>query len=511
MSQAATTLRRLSTAPNVATAAALAAILGLGLVLRIVFWYGLVLVDPYAYADSAESIARGIPSFNHDFLGNLYYTQYIRLSLTVPAAVFYRLFGPGEVVSTIAPIGASLGIGVIAFELARRCAGNRAGLIAGFLAVIFPLNVINSTQFLPDTMMAFFAGLTMLLFVTALEGNHTRRQRLLLYFSVGVAWALAFYGRQTAVALAIPFVALIVMRRRLHREIFAGIAGALLVVLAVQVLLMNLGGTFLEDLKTTLEESHNSQPGALQYTDLDLSYIRDLLRDPMFIPTSFLAGVGLLLAIAAQGWRRSFNGLVVPLFVLIVGQYLYFEFLMRLPSLYSWWKEPRYVLSMMIPMFALAGIGLSQWIDMLEGGARRVAAFYVVCGLLFASVVTLTTVRNDHIYWRTNRIDLTAIQVADYLKTQPPAPLFVWNDDFARYISPHLGLEHTSVYERVHDEGTVRNRFDAAGNSLVEPGSFVVVNDVKATSGPPTTPDPSWQMVWDKAGVLQVYRVPPHP
>ncbi len=511
MSQLVATFRRVSTGPNAGTATALAAILALGLLLRIVFWYGLVMVDPYAYADSAESIARGLPAFNHEFLGNLYYTQYIRLSLTIPAAVFYRLFGPGEVVSTIVPIGASLGIGVIAFELARRCAGNRAGLIAAFLAVIFPVNVMNSTQFLPDTMMAFFAGLTMLIFVTVIEGDHSRHQRLLLYFAVGVSWALAFYGRQTAVGLAIPFAALIVMRRRLHHEIFAGIPGALLVVLAVQVLLMNLGGTFLEDLKTTLAESHKYQPGALRYTDLDLSYIRDLLHDPMFIPTAFLGGVGFLLAIAAQGWRRSFKGLVVPLFVLIAGQYLYFEFLMRLPGLYSWWKEPRYVLSMMIPMFALAGIGLSQWTDMLEGGARRVAAFYIVCGLLFASVVCISTVRNNHAYWRANRIDLTAIQVANYLKTQPPGPLFVWNDDFARYISPHLGLTHTSVYERAHNEGTVRNRFDAAGNSLVEPGSFVVINNVKATSGPSTAPDPGWQLVWEKAGVLEVYRVPPQP
>jgi 4-amino-4-deoxy-L-arabinose transferase-like glycosyltransferase len=508
-------LRRLSASPNVGTAAALAAILALGLVLRIVFWYGLVTVDPAAYADSAESIARGIPSFNHTYFGNLYYTQYIRLSLTVPAAVFYRLFGPGEAVSTIVPIGASLGMGLIAFELARRGAGKRAGLIAAFLAVIFPVNVINSTQFLPDTMMAFFAGLTILLFLTVLDGEHTRRQRLSLYFGVGVAWSLAFYGRQTAVGLMIPFGALIVLRWRFHRrfqrEIFAGVPGALLVVLLVQVLLMNLGGTFLEDLRTTLAESHNSQPGALQYTDLDLSYIRDLLRDPMFIPSTFLGGVGFLFAVAAQGKRRCFDGMVGTLVVLIVGQYLYFEFLMRLPSLYSWWKEPRYVLSMMLLIFVLAGIGLSQWIDMLEGSARRMAAFYVTCGLLFALAVSLATVRNDHAYWRTNRVDAVEIQVADYLKTQPPAPLFTWDDDFARYISPHIGLDRTSAYERQHNEGAVRNRFDVAGNSLVEPGSFVVVNDAVAAPGLKTAPDPSWQMVWEKAGVLKVYRVPPHP
>lgn len=56
MTQPVTKLRRLSAAPNAGTAAALAAILALGLVLRIVFWYGLVTVDPAAYADSAPNL-----------------------------------------------------------------------------------------------------------------------------------------------------------------------------------------------------------------------------------------------------------------------------------------------------------------------------------------------------------------------------------------------------------------------------------------------------------------------
>lgn len=502
------TRRRLHIEKDGAVAAGLAAILALGLTLRIVYWYGLVTVDPYAYADAAASIARWKPVFDPDTVGNLYYTQYVRLSLTVPAAVFYRLFGPGEVVSTIVPIVASLGIALIAFELARRVAGSRAGLIAAFLACVFPLNVINSTQFLPDTMMAFFTGATMLLFLNGLEAR-TRRGRMLLYFATGVAWALAFYGKQTAVTVAIPFAALVVARRRFHPELAAGVPGVLLVVAAVQVLLLNLGGSFLQDIRTVINEGRDVQPGALGYTDLDFSYVNDLVTDDMFVPTTALFAVGLVVAIAAEGWRGFLRGPTSALLVLVAGQWVYFEFFMRLPSLASWWKEPRYILSMLIPMFALAGIGLSRWFDLLGSGARRAAAVYLAGGLLFAAGMSVRAVRQDHTYWRAHRIDAAASELADAIEREPPAIVFTWDDDLARYLSFHLGLDRATYYERFRNEGLVRNRFSIPdGRSLVEPGSLVVVNEGHDQPGLPTAVPESWQLVWEKPGVLKVYRAP---
>lgn len=491
-----------------AVALLLGLILAVGLALRVIYWYGLVTVDPYAYADSAASIARWKPVFDPHIVGNLYYTQYTRLSLTVPAAVLYRLFGPGEVVSTIVPIAASLGIALVAFGLAERVAGSRAGIIAAFLACFFPLNVINSTQFLPDTMMAFFAGLTMLLFLTAFE-SHSRRRRLLLYFATGLAWALAFYGKQTSIALAIPFAALVVARRRFQPEFAAGVPGALIVVAAVQVLLMSLGGSFLQDIRTVVSEGRNVQPGALRYTDLDLRYVDDLFRDRMFIPTTVLFGLGIAGIVKADGWRRLVRGDAFPLLGLVVGQYVYFEFLMRLPSLYSWWKEPRYILSMMIPMFALAGIGLSRWLDTLAGRTRQAADVCLVGGLLVAAGIGVVTVREDQDYWRAHRIDAVAIELAGAIDREPPAIIFTWDDDLARYLSFHLGLDRTTVYERTRNEGLVRNRFDMSdGHDLVEPGSLVVVNEGHDQPGLVTAVPASWQLVWGKPGVLKLYRVP---
>lgn len=483
-------------------------ILTLGLALRVVFWYGLVTVDPFAYADSAASIARGKPVFDPEIVGNLYYTQYIRMTLTLPAAGAYWLFGPGEVVSTIAPVAASLGIVGISFELARRVAGATAGLISAFLACTFPLNVINSTQFLPDTMMAFFLGLTMLFFLQALDAK-TSRPRAWLSFATGLAWGCAFYGKQTSVAILIPFVAILAIQRRFPKELFAGIPGVLIVVAVVQVVLLSLGGTFLEDIRTVISEGRHHEPGALGYTDLDLSYVKDLVKDPMFIPTTFLFAAGLGFVVAADGLGGFYRSKALPLLVLVLGQYVYFEFLMRLPSLYSWWKEPRYVLSMLIPMFALSGIGLARWLDVLSGGVRRVATCYVVGGLLFALVVSISTVRNDHEYWQAHRIDGVAIELADAIQREPPAVVFTWDDDLARYLSFHLGLDRTTVYERHRNEGRVRNRFDfASGRNLVFPGSLVVVNEGQDQAGLPTGVPSDWEQVWEKPGVLKLFRVP---
>lgn len=490
------------------TALALAGVLVLGLVLRIVFWYGMVNVDSYAYADSAAAIARWQPVFDPDLTGSLYYTQYVRLSLTIPAAVLYRLFGPGEVVSTVFPIACSLGTGVVAFCMARRAADDRAGIFAAFLAVVFPLNVINSTQFLPDTVMTFFASLTMLLFLMAFENELSRRNRALLYAAAGVSWALAFYARPTAVALMIPFGLLILVRRRIHPEFAALVAGGFAIIGLMNVLTTSLGAGFLEDIRTILTEGRGSQAGALGYADIDWTYFKDFLRDPMFVPTTALGLGGLLVLVARSGWRETYRGPAFHIILLVVGQYLYFEFLMRLPGLYSWWKEPRYILSLMVPLFVLAGVGMSKWLDARETRVRKATAVYVAGGLLFAFALSIGSVRDDHAYWETHRIDLLAQDVADFLDSEPEATVYTWNDDFARYLSFHAGLERASFYDRSQHKGLIRNRFDQGGHSMVTPGSFVVIHPGHDAEGRPAAAPGHWELAWEREGVLAIYRVP---
>jgi hypothetical protein len=93
---------------SLAAFAITATMVGLALSLRLVYFFGLVNVDPFNYADSAISIARWQPALDADLLGDITYTQYIRLSIIAPAALLYRLFGVSDAASTVMPIVLSL-------------------------------------------------------------------------------------------------------------------------------------------------------------------------------------------------------------------------------------------------------------------------------------------------------------------------------------------------------------------------------------------------------------------
>jgi 4-amino-4-deoxy-L-arabinose transferase-like glycosyltransferase len=171
-----------------------------GLAVRLVFDFGLVKVDPFTYADAAGSIVRGEPIYSSDLTGHVYYTQYIRLSIIAPAALFYKLFGASDGASVAFPLVVSLAMGPLAYWGGRMVSGRAAGLMAAAVVTLFPLNVINSTQFLPDIVVAAFAALAMVCFVAATEVERPRRERFWLYFWVGFGLAFAFYARATVVA-----------------------------------------------------------------------------------------------------------------------------------------------------------------------------------------------------------------------------------------------------------------------------------------------------------------------
>jgi hypothetical protein len=492
--------------------AGLLAILLAALVLRIVYWYGLVNVDPYAYADAAASIARGQPVFDPDIVGGLYYTQYLRLSLIVPAAFFYRIFGAGEVQSTLFPIVCSLGSCVVAYFMALKVTRDHvAGLIAAFIVAVFPLMVINSTQFLPDTVMAFFSGATILVFWQGLDArDRSWKYRATTFAAAGALWALAFYGRQTAVGLAIPLAGLVLQRRRIDLAMAGGVAGALAVAGVMSLLLISLGGELFEDIRTVVSEGRGTQPGALTYTDLDLSYAKTFVRDEMFIP---LTGLVLFAsALIALSWRDATSERrdALSLAIIVAGQFIYFEFLMRLPSLYSWWKEPRYMLSMVVTLAAWVGVGLVRW-KRLSGGSPVAVHAYIGVALAFLLGFSVQSIRADHAYWEGHRIDDLARELAEVLAGRSEDIVYVYNDDLARYLSFHVGLDRTSFYERSNGRGYLQNRLDPEGHSRVTAGSLVIISPGQDVWSKATAHFEHWDLVWSNNAGTTVWHVPESP
>lgn len=493
---------------------ALGAVLAAGLALRVVYWYGFVTVDSHTYADAAESVVRGLPVFDPDLAGPLYYTQYLRLTLVLPAAAAFAVFGPGEVQSIIFPLACSLSTGVLAYLLAMRVSGARtAGVVAALITVVFPEGVINSTEGLPDSVLAFFSTLTILLFWEGTDASERPwKARAGLFAAAGAAWALAFYSRQTAVGLALPLAGLVLYRRRFDPAMLAGVPAALVVACGASVLLVSLGGAPFEDIRTVITEGRASQAGSLGYTDFDLTYLDTFTSDGKFIPLTALALVGA--GLIAASWRRTSRrerSQCVALAIVIAGLFAYFEFLMRLPSLYSWIKEPRYVLTLVPLLAVVAGVGLARWTETVTRRAQPAAFAYTGLALAFMAAFNVASVDADHEYWQSHRVDQLAREVAAAVESRPEPVVYTWNDDLSRYMSIHVGLGGTTVFERHRGEGYVQNRLDGDDRSRVAPGSLVVISPGQDHWSKPTAHAAHWQLLWSDGEDTAIWSVPQAP
>jgi hypothetical protein len=134
--------------------AALAAVLLLALGLRVAFFTGLQVGDDVVYSRIALDRLEGRVQF-----GNIHET---RLGFLLPIVASYAVFGPGEVPLVLYTLACSVGLAGVAFLLARRLFGDRAGAIAGVLAALHPTLVYYGTECHTDTPVAFWQVLAVL-------------------------------------------------------------------------------------------------------------------------------------------------------------------------------------------------------------------------------------------------------------------------------------------------------------------------------------------------------------
>ncbi|MCC7363271.1 MAG: glycosyltransferase family 39 protein [Dehalococcoidia bacterium] len=501
--------RRLAVSRVLAANAAwvgLAAILAVGLALRVFFFMGLVKVDPFTYADGAISMARWEPVYDPDITGDVYYTQYIRLPVVVPAAALYKLFGPNDVTSTAVPIAVSLAAAVVAFLFVRRALGELPALCAAGFVAVFPVAVINSTQFLPDVVQASFALLTVTCSIAALtfEGL-TRRERAWLYFAAGAGLALAFYARGTAVAIVPPLaVVALVNWRRIGPEVVAAVGGSAAVLAVFQALLVGLGAKPLEDIRILYQLGNlGAATVAWDYADL-------LLTDRVYWPFVAAGVVGLALWTRVHGPRGWARNPAFALALVVVAQYVYFEFFMSLKDVVTWWKEPRYLLQLVFPLLLLSGAGCGLVLRELARFSAPGAVAAGAVGALGVLVVSAEAVDDEEDFYletETNRWDYDERRVADFLAQFPGADVYVWDDDFARPLSYRMGGDGTLYSRSVSDDGRLHSRFEQDGTSRVTPGSYVVVLPGEDWWAGRTGASPGWELAWGGGVDPRVYFV----
>ncbi len=133
---------------------AFVSVLLLALALRVAFFTGLQVGDDIVYSRIAVDRLEGRVQF-----GNIHET---RLGFLLPIVASYALFGPGEVPLVLYNLLCSVGLAGVAFLLARRFFGDRAGAIAGVLAAMHPNLVYFATECHTDTPVAFWQALAVL-------------------------------------------------------------------------------------------------------------------------------------------------------------------------------------------------------------------------------------------------------------------------------------------------------------------------------------------------------------
>jgi 4-amino-4-deoxy-L-arabinose transferase-like glycosyltransferase len=196
----------------------LASIIVFGVLLRLLFFVGLVSGDPQDdgiyYSNAVDIYRNGFTYLDRyralpdNFEANPIDQFTVRPLSTYPLALAFWLFGPGEAAATLWSLGCSTLSIIVAYRLAAVMAGTTAGLLAAVLIAIYPLDVVNATRILSDGPIGLFCGLGLLYFLDARAANSTRVGVL-----AGVVFGLGYLANPRALLVLGCVVVLAILWR----------------------------------------------------------------------------------------------------------------------------------------------------------------------------------------------------------------------------------------------------------------------------------------------------------
>ena len=199
------------------TWAALAAILLLGLALRLYDIRNPILDHPAWRQGDEAAIARNFAQLeNNLFRPQVDYggppPNYAELELQVvpyAAAQFYRVTGVHEIFGRLLVVAFSLAAIVLLFAFGTQLFSQRAGLLAALLFAVAPASVYYGRTFMPDSVMLFFSTGVLYFWWRWLTGS-TRSD----FMWAVIFGALAWLAKPPALILLVPVVALLFARAR---------------------------------------------------------------------------------------------------------------------------------------------------------------------------------------------------------------------------------------------------------------------------------------------------------
>lgn len=208
---------------------ALLSVVALALCIRLALFVGPAEVDDYNYARYAYEISKGdfsLPDVEKD----TGWLQRFRFAILLPVALSFATFGVSDLATVLWPLLCSLGSTTLAFCLGKQIQDESVGLLAALLYALFPLDIVYATRLLPEAILPFFTGLSVLFFAKA-DASSAKREMYFLFALSGIMLGIAYFVRVLAALILLFFVVYTVYRRKLRREYFIPI-----VILSVLIL-----------------------------------------------------------------------------------------------------------------------------------------------------------------------------------------------------------------------------------------------------------------------------------
>lgn len=462
---------------RVKVASALAAVVTLGLAVRIAGFVGPSFSwasDESRFLALVQNMSNGyFPSGPAEWFGT-------RLVMLAPPAGIFRVFGSGDYQAVIWPTLWSL-VGIVAaYLLGRDLASPRVGLMAAGIVALTPMEARLGTVLRPDAIVPAIGALAVWFGLRAGRTDASRWWAFGAGLALGAGWSV----RENALLLA-PIV-LMAGWAGLRRGILPAIGG-LAVVPAITAVVFAIGaGTPLSPLVGAGTEGVFRNPvTAWSWDDSYMAMVWEGAFDRRSLV--FLALPALIVGVVGVLIRRERRAILPGAWCLLVAVYLEFGTLINLA------KPNRYLTLLSIPvalLIALALDGRLAWIGPL---AAAVASIWVLW----------TVPARDYV-----RDDVALLsRVADRLSTLPEGPVITESYTWLAKLEIYRARERLPI-PKVEDPKFVsrdRVRQLRMMNPLPDPaaarGGYVITGPVHRRSG--------WPLNWSEFQERYRQVVPP--
>ncbi len=471
-----------------------ALVLTAGVVRWLFFSGGIRGSDAFAYAQYAYNIASG--RYDLDAIRMFYGFRY---TVLLPTALSYKVLGVGDLASGIFPILLSaLNVGVV-FRIGEMAFNREIALIASFLLVFYPLDIMSASVLGPDSFIPFLSAAALLCFLLG-ERESGKTRSTVWFVLAGCLIGLAYMARVSSIFLFFAFVIYQVFHKKIGPAVWTTVG--LLLPLAAEALyfMLQTGDPLFEIHRITspviasaIKNDYDS--GLLFYPKRMFGF--DLEGLAFYGLTWWLVLGGILLA-----WKKREERMLLPAVCLFIP-FFGFEFgFQSIKEGILITKNYGYLSLMTAPAMIIAGYLLFHTANLFRADSMKKKGFLLgvlfvlACMNLYGAYRLNLNLRNDAAPY---------IATADYLKTRPGSIVYTHHYRwplFLRYFLKYDPSFHFRDLEQLNGRAEdARNVYVIFSRRYLEAdvvGRAVPLNAIFAKYG--DSPPGNWKKVVSFSG-----------